>query len=216
MKHALKTVLAALLLSAGCARKPIASYAIAVRAESDPGKPLAHVRITSRGATLGESDDQGLASFSLEGNAGDMIPLETHCPPGHRAPKLPLQVVLRAISAGISPQFRVVCQPLTRSLVLAVRAQNGADLPVRYLGQEIARTDEAGAAHALLDVAPGETVTLTLDTSAKSKLMPRNPELKLVVPERDEIVMFDEKFKLPKPPRKKHVKPEPQGPQLIR
>jgi hypothetical protein len=204
----------AILLIASCAKAPAASYGVSVRAESDPQKPLAHVRITSRGAPLGETDADGLLRFALTGSAGDVVPLETQCPEGHRSPK-PLSVVLRPLADG-RPEFRVACQPLTRAIVVAVRAQNGVDLPLRYLGQEIARTDGSGAAHALLDVPPGETVTLTLDTSAQAKLMPQHPELKVVVPERDEIVVFDEKFKLPKPPHKKRPPPEPTGPQRIR
>jgi hypothetical protein len=45
--------------------------------------------------------------------------------------------------------------------------------------------------------------------------MPQNPELKVTVPERDEIVVFDQAFTRPPPKRKPHKKREPKGPQRI-
>lgn len=218
MNHSLATLgccAVALLSTMGCAQKQLASYPIAVRVESDPGKPLAHVRIKARGELLGESDEAGAVQLALMGKPGDVVLLDTECPAGHDAPKSPTSVVLRPLVDARSPEYRVACRPQTRAMVVAVRAQNGAGLPLRYLGRELARTDDAGTAHALLDVAPGETVTLTLDTSAQPKLMPKNPELKVVVPERDEIVVFDERFALPKA-KKKHVRVEPVGPERIR
>jgi hypothetical protein len=124
-------------------------------------------------------------------------------------------VLLRPIAErGKRPEYHVLCPPLTRNLVLAVRASNGPNLPVRYLGKEIARTDSAGAAHALLKVSPGDTLTLTLDTSENAALMPQQPELKVTVPERDDIVVFDQTFTRPKP-KIKHIRKEPIGPQRI-
>jgi hypothetical protein len=79
-------------------------------------------------------------------------------------------------------------------LVVAVRAQNGLNLPLRYLGREIARTDESGVCHALLQLPPSESVTLTLDTSGADKLRPKSPEFKFTVPPHDEVVVFDQSF----------------------
>ena len=90
-------------------------------------------------------------------------------------------------------------------------------MPLRYLGQEVARTDVSGAAHVLLRAAPGETLTLTLDTSGKDsqKLMPQHPELRFTMPEHDELLVFDQTFDSPKPKAKPPKPPPPPGPQKI-
>ena len=106
-----------------------------------------------------------------------------------------------------------------RSLVVAVRAKNGPNLPVKYLGRELARTDAEGVAHALLKVAPSEQVTLVLDTSdpAHERLRPKNPEYTLVMRARDEVAVFDQTFTLQPLPRAKAkaLQPTPIGPQKI-
>jgi hypothetical protein len=189
-------MLAASALLAGCSASQAAPFEVIVRVESDPGEPLTGVSIARDGRTLARSDAQGLASLQLQGARGEQVALQVTCPSGHRSPGKPLAVALKPLLDGRRPEYHVSCPPLLRSVVVAVRAQNGPNLPVRYLGKEIARTDAAGACHALLKVAPGETVTLTLDTSAQEsgKLLPHNPELRLTVPERDEVVVFDQTF----------------------
>jgi hypothetical protein len=176
-------------------------YEIVVRVESDPGRPLAGTRLSRGGALLGTSDARGVIALSLAGAAGEAVELEAACPSGHRSPEKPLRVVLRPLAEqGRKAEYHVACPPLLRSLVVSVRAQNGPGLPVKYLGREIARTDGSGAAHALLKVMPEETVTVTLDTSAPehAALMPQNPELKLTMPARDDVVLFDQTFTRPK------------------
>jgi hypothetical protein len=190
-----------------CTAAAAPPYELTVRVESDPGRPVAGARLMRAGKVLGTSDAQGTVQVAITGSAGETIELEAACPSGHRAPDRPLSVVLKPIvENGRRPEYRVSCAPLVRSLVVAVRAQNGAGLPVKYLGKEVARTDQNGAAHARLQVTPGETVTVTLDTSAPEHagLMPQNPELKLTVPARDDVVLFDQTFTLAKPAAEKH------------
>lgn len=206
-------------LFVGCARKESATYQVLVRVESDPGKPLPGARVAIQGNEQGISNDQGVVALRLAGAPGEVVVVDTTCPSEYRPPKAPLSIVLRRTTEDRHPEFRVSCPPIKRTMVLAVRAQNGADLPVRYLGKEIARTDHVGAAHALLAVDPGETVTVVLDTAAPqhARLMPQNPELKVVIPERDELVILDQTFRVPAPPpeKKRRVKREPTGPQKI-
>lgn len=203
---------------AGCAPRVRPTYRVVVQVESDPGVPLAGARFSRAGRSLGESDAAGTFSTELRGAPGDVVSIEVQCPDGHRTPAEPLGVLLRRIEERArDPEFRVNCPPLTRQLVIAVRASNGPDLPLRYLGQQIARTSPDGAAHAVLRATPGETLTFTLDTSSSraAKLMPQQPELKVTVPERDEIVLFDQPFTKPKPKAKPKPPPEPVGPQPI-
>ena len=54
-----------------------------------------------------------------------------------RAPDAPLAITLRTrAEEGRRPEVRVRCAPLVRSVVGAVRAENGPNLPVKYLGKE--------------------------------------------------------------------------------
>jgi hypothetical protein len=205
-------------LLAACGRKESATYQVRVRVESDPGKPLPGASVAIQGTVQGVSNGEGVVALRLAGASGEVVVVDTTCPSAYRPPKAALSIVLRHTTEDRQPEFRVSCPPIKRSLVLAVRAQNGANLPVRYLGKEIARTDQSGAAHALLAVDPGETVTVMLDTGAPehARMMPQNPELKVVIPERDEIVILDQSFRLPPAPAKKrHVVPQPTGPQKL-
>ena len=56
------------------------------------------------------------------------------------------------------PAYQATCPPTTRAIVVAVAAENGAGLPVLYLGREVARTDASGAASVLLHAVPGEPI----------------------------------------------------------
>jgi hypothetical protein len=193
-------------------------YDIVVRVESDPGRPLAGTKLMRGGALVGTSDARGAIPLQLAGAAGETVELEAACPAGHRSPDKALRVVLRPlVDRARKPEYHVACPPLLRSLVVSVRAQNGPGLPVKHLGREIARTDAAGAAHALLKVMPEETVTVTLDTSAPehASLMPQNPELKLTMPARDDVVLFDQTFTRPKVVQKPKRERAPKGPQRL-
>jgi hypothetical protein len=206
-------VVLALLGVASCTAAASPQYELFVRVESDPGVPLAGAQVSRHGVPLGTSDKKGVIALSVAGTPGEEVELETTCPAGHAPPNTPLSITLRTLAEeGRRPEYHVSCAPLVRSLVVSVRAQNGPRLPVKYLGKEIARTDNAGAAHALLKVRPGETVTISLDTSApeRSGLMPQNPELKLTAPARDDVVLFDQAFtEAKKAKREKRVKRGP-------
>lgn len=207
---------AAVVCLLACTPEPPPRFSFVVRVESDPQVPLAGVRLLRDGTSLGESNAEGVLAVTLAGSTGETLSLEVACPEGLRAPEKPLTVVLRPLSPGSSkPEYRVACKPELRSMVVSVRADNGADLPVRYLGREVARTDANGAAHVVLKAAPGENLTLELDTSAQRTLSPQNPRFSVVVPDHDEMALFDQPFVKPAPPKAKHA-PRPAGPIPIR
>ncbi|MET0285700.1 MAG: hypothetical protein ABW352_14570 [Polyangiales bacterium] len=201
-------LLAALLF--GCAERPTPLFMVAVRVESDPGVGLPNATLATHGRQLGVTDATGVTVATLAGVSGETIELNVDCPEGFRAPSAPLQVRLRpSKSPADRPEYRVACPPLQRRLVLAVKTDGAQDLAVRVLGEQIARTDRFGGAHALLNVAPGDVVVVKLDTSAQETLMPRDPELRVVMPERDELVLFQQTFTKPKPKRA----PRPKAPE---
>jgi hypothetical protein len=192
---------------AGCKPETTnAEFPVVIEAESDPGQPLANVGIVLQGRELGRTEADGSLRLRLQGEPGEKHTLSIACPPDYAAPSKPLSVALRPlIEEGSVPRYRAQCSPVMRSLVVAVRAKNGADLPLLYQGREIARTDADGVAHALVRVPPAEHLAFVLDTSApdKTQLQPYSPELTKIMPAHDDIVVFDKAFtKLePKPVR---------------
>jgi hypothetical protein len=195
-------------------------YEVDVRVESDPSKPLAAVGILQGAKELGRTSKDGTVRVALSGKNGDVITLQVACPEGFAPVDKPLSVVLRPlVGRSVVPQYRARCEPLMRSLVVAVRAKGGPNLPLTHLGREIARTDAEGAAHALLKVSPAEQVTLVLDTSCPGceRLRPKSPELSLLMPPRDQVAVFDQPFTEQAPPvvKKKHAAPKVLGPVKI-
>jgi hypothetical protein len=87
---------------------------------------------------------------------------------------------------------------MLRSVVVAVKSENGPNLPVMYLNRPVARTDAAGAAHFLLQMAPGAQFVVTLDTSENAKLKPANPSKPFTVGQNDDIFVFEQKFETEK------------------
>lgn len=183
---------------AGCDGAPEPqTFDVIVQVESDPGAALPGVEVQRQGKLQGQTGEDGSLSLSLAGRPGDSVQLEVRCPEGHEQPDAPLSVALRALSEGSpTPRYEVRCPPLLRSVVVAIRAENGANVPVLYRGQPVARTDAEGAAHLVLKVAPDETVALTLDTSGPehADLVGDSPELKFTMPTRDEVTVLEYAF----------------------
>jgi hypothetical protein len=131
----------------------------------------------------------------LVGLEGETANLRVVCPEDHAPSAAPIRVVLRSLaSTSAVPRYKALCPPLLHNLVVAVRAQQGANLPLRYRGREVARTDAAGAAHVLLKVPAKDAVSLVLDTSTDAQLRPKSPELSLDMPAEDKLVLFDKTF----------------------
>lgn len=201
--------------SLGPPKKP--SQAIVFAAESDPGVPLASVQLQHRGKVVATTGADGTASLQITGQEGETFDFDVRCPPGHRAPEAPVSVVLRRTAGqGAAARFPLRCAPKERSLVVAVRAEGGANLPVLYLGREVARTDGSGAAHVAFRVASTDSVVLTLDTTEQPRLRPQHPSMSFHGAERDQLTSFAQKFDAeapkPKPRPAAAPAPEPIGP----
>jgi hypothetical protein len=181
------------LLPWGCDQDLSRDYEFIVRVSSEPGRTLAGVRASLKNQELGVSDATGAVAIKVRGHEGDVLPIEVSCPTGHRAPP-PVLVPLRRVGHDVRPEFAAVCTPLTRSIVVAVRAERGPNLPLLYLGRELARTDSSGAAHLLLDIASEDVVELVLDTAEQPQLRPKNPVLRIQPGPGDEITALSQNF----------------------
>jgi hypothetical protein len=191
-------------------------YELVVRVESDPNRPLAGARLLHAGQELGVSGPDGRVAVRAGGQEGERIELEVACPARYRSPEAPLSVTLRrSTAAGERPEYFAACPPLTRKLVVAARLAHGANLPIRYLGHELGRSDGDGVAHVLLEAETDKTVELTVDTSEQPQLRPKSPTARFRIGNRDDVVVLAQSFESPK--KKPQIRtPRQTGPIRIR
>jgi hypothetical protein len=158
----------------------------------------------------------GSLLVALNGTEGEAVDLTIRCPQNFDSPKRPVSVTLvRFVDIQKVPEYQANCAALQRNVVVAVRAVNGANLPVKFLGREVARTDQAGAAHFELTVRPDEAFVVTLDTTEKGseRMKPQNPSRSFNVPAQEEIALFNQTFQIEKKPQVFYSAPK--GPQKI-
>jgi hypothetical protein len=180
-------------------------FEIMVKVESDPGRPLAGAVLVVNGRERGTTQADGRARLSFVGNDGDTFDLWVRCPEGYASPTKPVPASLRRIADPAKlPQYDATCPPSQRSIVVAIRADNGANLPVMHLNKEVARTDASGAAHFFLPAKPGDSFELMINTSERGneKLRPQNPTAPFVVRAQDDVFLFDQRFTREKEPVK--------------
>jgi hypothetical protein len=185
---------------------------VVVRVNGDPGQPLKGALLLFNGQKVSESGDDGVAKLKLTGKDGESFDVTVTCPDGFQSPTKPIQVILKRLADDKKPEYDVACPPTNRTVVVAVRADGGANLPVLYLGREVARTDASGAAHVMLKLKPDEPFDLILGTTENAALRPQNPFASFTVKERDEVFVFDQKFETEK---KKVVRGGRRGPVKI-
>lgn len=186
-----------LLAAFGCNAQSAGArpYQFSVRVSGDPGRPVAGAALTFKGKQVAVSDNSGLAQLSAHGQEGETVDFGVSCPEGYRSPTSPVSLRLTRLREGSRmPEYQVTCAPALREVVIAVRAENGADLPVKYLGREVARTDAAGAAHFLLRVEPGAQLEVALDTHDKRALRPQDPVAHFLARSEDDVFVLDQPF----------------------
>lgn len=204
--------LALSLLVVGCSSPPKEPehYPISITVDAGANRPISGALVHVGGSELGASDGEGRLVATLSGSEGQVLELTVDCPEAHRSPEKPILVTLRAVAeSDRTPEYHARCEPLLRSLVVAVRAEHGPNLPVLYLGREVARTDKNGAAHVLLRRPAEDSVELMLDTHERPELRPRNPTARFQVGSEDEVVAFEPPLQAPKPPKKRAPRAAP-------
>ncbi|HSO41053.1 MAG TPA: hypothetical protein VLT33_51360 [Labilithrix sp.] len=191
--------------SLGCASvslepPPPPPFKVAISVEGDPGRPIGGALVTRNAKTVATTGSDGLAELTLDGADGETVDAAIRCPEGHTSPTKPISMRLARTRDGRAPVFKVTCPPTQRHVVVAIKAENGANLPVLYLGKVITRTDASGAAHFALEAAPGEQFQVTLDTSGKEgeKLKPPSPSKPFTVGGNDDVFVFDQRFDVEK------------------
>jgi hypothetical protein len=190
------------LATTGCAGMsldppPPPPFKVAISVEGDPGRPVSGAIVSRNDKKVATTGVDGLAELSLNGADGETVDAKISCPDGHTSPAKPISMRLARTRDGRAPIFKVSCPPTQRRVVVAVKAENGANLPVVYLGKVITHTDASGAAHFALEAAPGDQFQVTLDTSGQ-KLKPPSPSKPFTVAGNDDIFVFEQKFDVEK------------------
>jgi hypothetical protein len=176
---------------------PPKPYDARLRVFGDPGQPLKGAVVFYKTKRIGVTDDAGTVNFRLKGAEGEVYDLTVKCPDGYQSPSKPVSVTLRKIADKTArPEYEVDCPKSTRTVVVAVRADSGPNLPVLYLGAVRARTDQSGAAHVALDVPPNQIFQLQISTDDAKDLRPQNPTASFEVKQSDEVFVFEQKFKV--------------------
>ena len=197
-----------LLAAAGCeAPPPPAPYKAVLTVTGDPGQPLFGATVTSGKSPPIVTGVDGRANLVFTGAEGDVRQVNVTCPAGHSQSNAAIMIRLTRLMGDQLPTYAVSCPPLRRKVVVAVRAENGPYLPVKYLNQVVATTDGGGAAHFALEIEPG-SFSVQLDTSARTDLKPPSPGRILSVGQQDDILVLDQKFDV----IKKYVPPPPPPP----
>jgi hypothetical protein len=172
-------------------------FQIFIRVESDPGQRITGASVTRNDKQLGTTGPDGRAMLTLSGAEGETTDVTVKCPDAFLSPSKPTSVRLTRFADKTKvPEYSVTCPPALRRVVVAVRAENGPNLPVVYLNRVITRTDLSGAAHFALEVAPGAQFQVTLDTTNNQQLRPQSPSKPFTAPQHDEILLFDQKFEV--------------------
>jgi len=209
--------LAVAALSISCSRfesndepKEDPPFRITMAVLGEDGQGLMGAQILNGKKVVATTNDTGSAKLSFHGQEGATMSLTVKCPERYASPANPITLGLRHLDPGSpAPRFEAKCIRQTHSIVVGVKAENGADLPIVRLGQVIGKTDQLGTTHLLLETSPNEQVTLTLDTSANNMLRPENPNLTFMSKDTDEFVLLEQKFTVLKKYVPHHVKPRP-------
>lgn len=204
----MRAFLAAVVLGAvsasGCNEPPPPPpFQIFLKVESDPGRPIPGAVVSRNNKTLGTTGPEGRAMLTLAGVEGEVTDVSVRCPDAFQSPTKPVSIRLtRLADKSKVPEYQVACPPMLRRVVVAVKAENGPNLPVVYLNRAITRTDASGAAHFALEVAPNTQFAVTLDTTEKGneRMKPQSPSKPFTVGQTDEILVFEQKFEVERKP----------------
>ncbi len=190
---------------------PAAPTALVVNVKSDAGEGIAGAEVFQGQTLVARTGEAGTARIEVQGREGDSFSIIVRCPPAYRSPEAPIQVRRLDVSSdnGTAPAYEVRCVKLRHFMVVAVLAENGPDLPVVYLGREVARTDASGAAHVVLEMNVHDRAELMLGTSGREseKIHPQNPVSVFEMPDHDDLQLFALTFT--RDPKKRPAPPPP-------
>jgi hypothetical protein len=167
---------------------------------NDDGDAVVGAVIAAGKMRLGTTGPDGILRTDLAGADGQSLPVTVACPEGLTGPEKPTSLRLthtrRVNLSGYQPmRVEAVCQRNVRDIVLIVRVQGGAALPLRVDGKPAGTTDADGIAHVLVKVDRNvKSLNVSLDTSGHQELKPRNPSRTYELIGNDGLLVFDQAF----------------------
>lgn len=177
-----------------------APFQIFIRVESEPGQKVIGASVSRNDKVLGTTGPDGRAMVAIHGADNEVTYISVKCPDAFTSPPKPTSIRLTRFADKTKvPEFSVTCPVALRHVVVAVKAENGPNLPVLYSNRVVTRTDLSGAAHFALEVAPGAQFQVTLDTAENPRLKPPSPSRPFTAPAHDDILVFDQKFEIERP-----------------
>jgi len=182
----------AVLLAACRVGSPRETVHIDVMVTDDSGDALAEVPLSVDEGVGKRSDAEGKARLTVSAPLDRRLRVRALCPEAYRAAEP--RVV--SVAGGPRLELRFRCRPRLRTLAVVVSAPNAAGLTVRADGEPIGKVAVDGTLHAVLKRPPDAELRLMLDTSSAPQLRPQNPVEEVVVPDRDEIVVFNQPLAL--------------------
>ena len=189
----------ALALSAfavGCRPPEAPPSRVLIRVLDEAKEPIDGAEISVESEVIARTDNDGRAEVAVGGKEGETFYIEVRCPKQYRSPSSPIAIRRLENGAASSPEYVARCSRLRHTLVVAIRTEGAGNMPIRHLGREVARTDQDGSAHVLIEGEVHEKIDLQIDTSdpKNAKLRPQNPTASFEVGNKDELKVFDMKF----------------------
>ena len=199
--HALKSAwLPMALLLAACVGHDETAVRILVRVSDDQGAAQASVPVDLDGVQSATTDEEGRDTLTFVARA-NRVQLAVQCPTSFQSPE-PRSVPFARQGRQPPLELTFVCRPLTRTLLLVVRAPEAVGMPVLADGESLGTVTAEGTLHAVLQRPPEAVLRLMLDTSRAPRLVPQDPVREVRVADRDEIVVLDQALTVPPPVRR--------------
>lgn len=200
-----------LLLAFACGgsqqAETLPSFSVTFNAESDEGVPLEGVMVKANGNEVGLSDQDGLVQTTLRGPEGVGVEITYECPAGHVQPEAPSTLRLHTFrqvseTSRLGLTMKVSCPPAERTVAFVVNTNGHADLPIKLDGEEIGRTNEAGAAHIVRMMSnQPRSLRVQIDTSGVERMRPVSPSRSFRYEGQDTVIAVNESFEVEAPPR---------------
>jgi hypothetical protein len=186
----------------GCSSPPQPPSKVVIRVLDEAKAPVAGAELSANAQTLTTTGADGSADVMVTGREGTTFAVDVRCPNTYRSPSAPVLVRRLRVGSAQAPEYVTTCSRLRHSLAVTIRAEGGADMPILHLGKEVARTDQTGMAHVMIEGLVHERVDLTIDSSDPkfAKLHPQSPVVSFSIPDKDDAQTYLMKFMSPPKP----------------
>lgn len=189
MRTLVSLLVSALPLLVACQRaSEVVPARLDVTVLDDTKQALADVSISVNGTAVGKTARDGSSTLHLAPSSAGHVRLAVECPEAYRA----ASARTLTLTSGQQLKLGFECRPKLRTLAVVVNAPHGEGLPVLADGEPIGRVAKDGTLHAVLRRAPEAELRLMLDTATVPLLHPQNPVEDLLVPDHDDIIVFDQ------------------------